>query len=88
MGRPQVEQRVINGTSAIKKIINYSYNLDGTLATLSYPSGRTVTYAPSGAGRLISAQDTTSGNNYVTNVAYAPQGAIASWQSSSENSQK
>jgi RHS repeat-associated protein len=77
VGRPAVEQRVINGA---KKIFNYTYNLDGSLATLSYPSGRTITYTPNGAGQTVSAVDSTSGNNYVTNATYTPHGGLAGWQ--------
>jgi RHS repeat-associated protein len=77
VGRPAVEQRVINGA---KKIFNYTYYLDGSIATVSYPSGRAITYTPNGAGQPVSAVDSTSGNNYVTNATYSPHGGLAGWQ--------
>jgi hypothetical protein len=40
--------------------MSYAYNLDGSLNTLTYPSGASVTYTPDSAGRAISAVD--SGN--------------------------
>jgi len=37
VGRPLTERRTINGTSAITNNTTYGYNLDGSLATLTYP---------------------------------------------------
>ena len=50
------ETRTIAGVS---KSTSYSYNLDGSVKTLTYPSGRVVTYTPDSAGRLVSAVDGT-----------------------------
>ena len=87
MGRVLKDQRIINGTSAINKNVQYAYYLDGGLNTLTYPSGRIITYAlkTGGAcnggtctsGRPVSAVDSVS--NYVTAAVYTPHGALASF---------
>jgi RHS repeat-associated protein len=76
LGRPLMEKRTIQGTTAITNSISYTYNLDGSLATLIYPSGRMITYTPSGAGRILSAVDVADGINYVTAATYSSHGAI------------
>ena len=61
----------------------YTYNLDGSLATVNY-TGRVVTYTPSGAGRTLSAVDLGNNVKYVTGTCpgqgacYAPHGALSS----------
>jgi RHS repeat-associated protein len=74
IGRILQENRTNNGHTLA---VNYTYNFDGSLATLKYPSGRTVTYVPNSIGRTISAVDTVNNVNYVTDATYAPQGAMA-----------
>ena len=54
---------------------SYTYNLDGSVKTLTYPSGRVVTYTPNSASRLISAVD-GNGTNYVTSANYNPDGSL------------
>ena len=61
MDRVAGEQRVTNG---VTKSTSYGYNFDGSLASLTSPSGRTITYTPSPAARLLSAVDTA--NNIAT----------------------
>ncbi len=80
MGRPLTDQRT---TAGITKNTSYTYNLDGSLASLTYPSGRTITYMPDAAGRTVSAVDSTGPINYATAATYAPQGALASVQNGS-----
>src|SRR6266513_3179558 len=75
MGRNLTEQRTTNGRT---KSTSYTYNPDGSMATLTYPSGRIITYAPNAASQPVSAVDGTNGINYVTAAAYAPQGALSS----------
>src|SRR5271154_6962237 len=75
MGRVLTDRRSTNG---VVKTTSYTYNLDGSLASLTYPSGKTVAYAPSGAGRTLSAIDSGSAVNYALSALYAPQGALAS----------
>ena len=85
IGRAQTDRRT---TNSITKDTLYGYNLDGSIATLTYPGGRMITYQPGGAGRPLWAKDLASGISYVTGtcgptsagVCYAPQGSAASLQ--------
>jgi RHS repeat-associated protein len=77
MGRVLREHRTIG---SVTKDTTYTYNLDGSLATLTYPSGRLVTYTPSAVGRPLSAADTTHSVTYVNSAHYAPQGDLSSAQ--------
>ena len=74
IGRPLTEQRT---TNSVSKTTTYTYNLDGSVATVTYPSSRKITYTPDAAGRPLSAVDTTNAINYATATTYAPQGALA-----------
>jgi len=78
LGRTLAEKRTLEGASAITKTISYTYNLDGSLATLTYPTGRVVTYAYNGAGRALSTVDAANNVNYATEALYAPHGALSS----------
>jgi len=73
-GRALTERRTIAG---VLRSISYSHNLDGSLASLTYPSGRVVNYAYNAAARPLSAIDTANSINYATAATYAPQGALA-----------
>jgi RHS repeat-associated protein len=75
MGRVLTERR---STNSVIKTTGYTYNLDGSLASVTYPSGKTITYAPSGAARLLSAVDNGSAVNYALSALYAPQGGLTS----------
>ncbi len=66
------EEKTIAG---VTKIILHSYNLDGSLVSLTYPDGRTVNYTYSGAQRPLTAVG-ASGTNYAQNATYWPQGAL------------
>jgi RHS repeat-associated protein len=72
LGRLNTETRSIAGVS---KSTGYTYNLDGSVKTLTYPSGRVVTYTPDSAGRLVSAVD-GNGTNYVSSASYNPDGSL------------
>lgn len=77
MGRPLTEARTTQGTVASQHSTGYTYNLDGSIKTLTYPSGDVVTYIQGGAGRPLGVSD--SNNTYVVNRAeYAPHGALIS----------
>jgi RHS repeat-associated protein len=54
---------------------SYSHNLAGALSSMTYPSGRTVSYNYDGAGRVNEVVNYTSST---TKIGYAPHGAIAS----------
>ncbi len=83
LGRLATETRTITGANnaAISKNLSYSYNLDGSLKTLTYPSGNVVTYTPDSAGRTVSAIDSASGINYVTGATYGPDSALTGFVS-------
>ncbi len=92
MGRALTEQRIIIGTSAINKAIQYSYYKDGELNLLTFPSGRKITYTANSAGgysagRAVSAIDGGNFIDYVKNATYAPQGALASLSNGSSISE-
>src|SRR5262249_35668941 len=78
LGRIATETRVIAG---ISKNMSYGYNLDGSLKTLTYPSGAAVTYTPDSAGRILSAVDSGNAINYVTSATYGPDGALTGFVS-------
>jgi YD repeat-containing protein len=87
MGRVVTSRRVTNG---VTRDFTYTYNLDGSLATLTYPSGRVITYTSNAAGRALSAVDTANSTNYATDAAYAPSfpsacpcSALSTWITSS-----
>ena len=84
MGRELVEQRT---TNSVTKSTTYTYDLAGDLATLTYPTGRMITYTYDSAGRPSEAQDVANSINYAlgtcanglssNGVCYAPQGAVS-----------
>ena len=57
---------------------SYTYNVDGSTASITYPSGRVVAYTYNNAQQAVSVVDTTSSTNYVTGATYAPHGELAS----------
>jgi RHS repeat-associated protein len=84
MGRTGVQSRT---TNSLTKTTSYTYNLDSSAATLTYPSGRVMTYTPDTAGRPSNVEDNTTSVYYATGtcannisgngVCYAPQGGLA-----------
>lgn len=72
-----VQEYVASGTGVYEQIY-YTYNLDGSIATIKYPGNRIVTYTTSNAQRPTSAKDTTNSINYAKNATYAPPGGLAS----------
>ncbi len=79
MGRTLFEKRNNKGTSTAVNTVGYTYYLDGSLSTLTYPSGDVVTYTVGGAERVTQVSD--SANSYVgfsgSPATYAPNGALA-----------
>jgi RHS repeat-associated protein len=62
---------------------SYAYNRLGGMSSVTYPSGRTVTYSFDNAGRVnalsgVYQQNTTPYTSGVNLIGYAPHGAIAS----------
>jgi RHS repeat-associated protein len=78
LGRLTAETRTLTGANnaAISKNLSYSYNLGGSLKTLTYPSGNVITYTPDSAGRTLSAIDSANGISYVTSATYGPDSAL------------
>ncbi|XWO47322.1 wall-associated protein [[Pseudomonas] boreopolis] len=53
------------------RTLGYVYDANGALASMTYPSGRVVAYAPDALGRP------TQAGSYATSVSYHPNGAMA-----------
>jgi RHS repeat-associated protein len=83
LGRLTTETRSLKGANnaAISKSLSYSYNLDGSVKSLTYPSGKVITYTPDSAGRTLSAIDSGSGINYVTGATYGPDSGLTGFVS-------
>jgi RHS repeat-associated protein len=64
-------------TGSVTESITTQNNLAGSLATLTYPSGRILTYTYNGAERSIAAQDVANGITYASNATYAPPGELS-----------
>jgi hypothetical protein len=47
------------------------------MASVTYPSGRVLSYGYSNAARQVSVVDSANSINYATGATYAPQGALA-----------
>jgi RHS repeat-associated protein len=94
MGRALNDQRT---TNSYTNTFAYTYNYDGSVATLGYPSGHTITYTPSVVGQPVSAVDSTgttinyaigpstcpNGNSASSLACYNPDGSLASVQNGS-----
>jgi RHS repeat-associated protein len=74
MGRVLTDQRT---TNSIAKSTTYVYlpYVDGSINTVTYPSGRVFTFTTGAADRLTSVVD--SSVNYATAAHYTPGGALA-----------
>jgi RHS repeat-associated protein len=72
LGRLAAETRTIAGVS---KTLGYAYNLNGSIKSIIYPSGRTATYAYDTAGQAVSVTDSSNGVSYASGVTYWPNGA-------------
>jgi len=71
MGRLWGDKRT---TAGITKDASYTYNLDGSIGTMVYPSGSTVAYTPGGAELPLQVVDSATGVS-ATDVEYTPWGA-------------
>ena len=90
MGRAFYQWRTTNN---VTKTTSYTYNLDSSVASLTNPSGRIITYTPDTAGRPSNVMDHATSIYYATGTCandvsgngacYAPQGAIAELQNGS-----
>ena len=75
MGRILTRQQTI---STVTKSIGYAYNLDGSVRTMTYPSGRVYTYAYNNAEQITSLADTAHSINFFSSPQYAPPGMLTS----------
>ena len=85
MGRVWKESQTI---SNVTKVFSFTYNFDGSLATITYPSGRTLTYVIGSVGSFTSLADNTDSVHpipYATGAHYAPFGALSSIQNGPTN---
>jgi RHS repeat-associated protein len=87
MGRELTELRTANGLPETTTYATQTapYNYDGSISQLTYPSGRTITYAYDNAGRPSTAKDVANGINYALGscgggACYAPQGGLSQVQ--------
>jgi len=71
-----ITERRTNG--AVTDNTSYTYNVDGSTAPITYPSGRVINYTYNNAQQAVSVVDATSSTNYVTNATYAPHRQLAS----------
>ncbi|WP_161795371.1 Ig-like domain-containing protein [Xanthomonas sp. MUS 060] len=55
--------------------VGYGYDANGQLASQTYPSGLSVTYAPNALGQATAVRD-TAGVTYASGLHYAPNGAL------------
>lgn len=74
MGRVLTREQTISG---VTKSIGYTYNLDGSIASMTYPSGRIYNYGYNSAGEITSLVDSVHGINFFTGGQYAPPGLLA-----------
>jgi hypothetical protein len=73
MGRTLQESRDLAG---VTKSVNYTYNLDGSLATLTTPPLKKVSYTYNAAARATKLVDSSDSINFVTGATYAPPGEL------------
>jgi RHS repeat-associated protein len=74
MGRPLFDARDNKGSSAKVYTIGYTYYQDGSLASLTYPSGDVIGYGLGGAERYTSVAD--ANNVYTYFAHYTPAGYL------------
>jgi RHS repeat-associated protein len=66
-------------TNSVPKSTVVQNNLTGSVATLTYPSGRIITYSFDAAAHPVSAVDSTGPINYATAATYTPPGGLSSF---------
>lgn len=81
MGRLAKKTQTI---STFAKTTGHTYNLDGSIATISNPGvGRVMTYTTSAAGRSTAVQNTGGAINFLQSAHFAPFGGLTSATESS-----
>ncbi len=74
------EQKTHDGSAYQTYTFAYAYNLNGSLKSQTYPSGRVVDFTYDGSGRPSSVQEPSGGPSYLNSVAYTAHGAIDNMQ--------
>ncbi len=64
-------------TTTVTQTLSYSYNLDGSIATVTYPSTKVITYTASNAQRLTAAKDVANNIQFATAASYVPPGGLS-----------
>ena len=80
LGRPTLK---IQQTGSMNYQLSAGYNLSGAIATLTYPSGHTLTNAYDQAGRLLNLTGNLgdgASRNYSAGILYSPLGALVKEQ--------
>ena len=84
MGRVTLEQRSVNVPNGppVSFAVRYTYNFDGTVSSVTYPSGRQVSYLYDSVGRTtqVSKNDFFGSGqelDYVSAATYMPDGQLA-----------
>ena len=75
-GRVITEKRTILGTTSVTQTLCYSYNLDGSIATVTYPSSKVIAYTVNNAQRLTAAKDVANNIQFAIMASYAPPGGL------------
>jgi len=78
MGRTEFETEYPNRSNgSLFRRFSYAYNLDGSLKSITYPSGRVISYAYNITRRPFSVVD-NNGTSFAANAHYTPWGALSS----------
>jgi RHS repeat-associated protein len=75
MGRVWSEQQTVG---SLTKSVQNTYNLYGSVATITYPSGSVLSVVPGADGEPLSATDTTNNISYAKSLIYAPTAQMTS----------
>lgn len=69
------EEKIVNN---ILYTTQFGYDKNNRLSSITYPSGRTVTYIPDGAGRIFEVRTVLNGQpkTLATSISYLPYGGI------------
>jgi YD repeat-containing protein len=64
--------------SSVNYTTEYGYNLDNNLTSITYPTGREVTYTLDVTGRVTQVDTTLNGNakTFASSITYLPYGGI------------
>jgi len=74
-GQVTKETKLIDG---VTYITNYTYNMNGSITSITYPSGKVVNYSDDAVGRVNGVTTTlgTTTTSLATNITYEPYGNI------------